>query len=94
MSLKPYVQQIIDFARQNEAWAPAIVFALALGESFGFHLVLTSRLGLVPLVVGVFAMPYFPFQLANFASALMWAAVVLLLGGMGRLSYVGSGSKR
>jgi membrane protein DedA with SNARE-associated domain len=28
-------------------------------------------------------MPYLPFQLANFASAFMWAAVVLLPGSMG-----------
>lgn len=167
MSLEPYVQQIIDFVRQNEAWAPVIVFALALGESLAFisfllpawaalvaigglvgisgiqfwpfwiaasigaavgdwlsywiglkletavyHMwPLSSRpdlipkgeafvkrwgmLGIfigrffgplravVPLVAGVFAMPYWPFQLANFASAFVWAAVVLLLGGIG-----------
>jgi hypothetical protein len=36
MSLEPYVQQIIDFVRQNEAWAPLIVFALTLGEFLVF----------------------------------------------------------
>jgi membrane protein DedA with SNARE-associated domain len=167
MSFEPYVQQIIDFVRQNAAWAPLIVFVLAFGESLAFisfllpawaalvaigGLVgvsgiqfwpvwiaasigaalgdwlsywiglkleravyqmwpLSSRpdlipqgeafvkrwgmLGIflgrffgplravVPLVAGVFAMPYLSFQLANFASAFLWAAVVLLLGAMG-----------
>ena len=34
----------------------------------------------VPLVAGVFAMPYWRFQFANFASAFVWAAVLLTLG--------------
>jgi membrane protein DedA with SNARE-associated domain len=34
----------------------------------------------VPLVAGVFAMPYWRFQVANFTSALVWAAVLLTLG--------------
>jgi membrane protein DedA with SNARE-associated domain len=34
----------------------------------------------VPIVAGVFAMPYWPFQLANFGSAFLWAAVLLTLG--------------
>ena len=34
----------------------------------------------VPLVAGIFAMPYWRFQFANFASAFVWAAVLLLLG--------------
>lgn len=34
----------------------------------------------VPLVAGIFKMPVIPFQLANFASAFVWAAVVLLIG--------------
>lgn len=34
----------------------------------------------VPLVAGIFHMPYWPFQVANFTSALVWAAVVLLVG--------------
>jgi membrane protein DedA with SNARE-associated domain len=34
----------------------------------------------VPLVAGVFAMPYWRFQIANFTSALVWAAVLLTLG--------------
>lgn len=34
----------------------------------------------VPLVAGTFAMPFWRFQLANFTSAFLWAAVLLLLG--------------
>jgi membrane protein DedA with SNARE-associated domain len=34
----------------------------------------------VPLVAGIFAMPFWRFQLANFSSALVWAAVLLTLG--------------
>ena len=34
----------------------------------------------VPLVAGIFGMPFWPFQIANFGSALLWAAVLLKLG--------------
>jgi membrane protein DedA with SNARE-associated domain len=34
----------------------------------------------VPLAAGIFEMPYWPFQLANFASALIWAAALLVSG--------------
>lgn len=34
----------------------------------------------VPLVAGIFEMPYGMFQIANFASAFVWAAVLLLFG--------------
>jgi membrane protein DedA with SNARE-associated domain len=34
----------------------------------------------VPLVAGIFEMPYWRFQFANFSSALLWAASLLLLG--------------
>src|SRR5262245_55663233 len=34
----------------------------------------------VPLVAGIFAMPYWHFQIANFTSAFVWAAVLLTLG--------------
>jgi membrane protein DedA with SNARE-associated domain len=37
----------------------------------------------VPLVAGIFAMPYWPFQLANFTSAFLWAGVLLALGDVG-----------
>lgn len=34
----------------------------------------------VPLAAGVFAMPFLRFQIANFSSAFVWAASLLLLG--------------
>lgn len=34
----------------------------------------------VPLVAGIFEMPYWPFQIANFSSALVWSAALLLFG--------------
>lgn len=34
----------------------------------------------VPLVAGIFEMPYWHFQVANFVSALLWAAVLLIFG--------------
>jgi membrane protein DedA with SNARE-associated domain len=34
----------------------------------------------VPLVAGIFAMPHWRFQVANWTSAFLWAAVLLLLG--------------
>jgi membrane protein DedA with SNARE-associated domain len=34
----------------------------------------------VPLIAGIFEMPYWRFQFANFSSAFVWAAVLLTLG--------------
>jgi len=34
----------------------------------------------VPLAAGIFEMPYWSFQVANFVSALVWAAALLLFG--------------
>jgi len=34
----------------------------------------------VPLVAGIFEMPFWRFQFANFTSAFVWAAVLLLIG--------------
>jgi membrane protein DedA with SNARE-associated domain len=34
----------------------------------------------VPLVAGIFEMPFWRFQIANFTSAFIWAAVLLTLG--------------
>ena len=52
-------------------WGLAAVFG---GRFFGpFRAV-------VPLVAGLYAMPWLKFQLANFASAALWAAVILTPG--------------
>jgi len=158
------VQHVIAFVRDNAAWAPPIVFALAFGESLAFisllipawgalvaigallgssginfwpvwiagslgaacgdwlsywiglkleysvqHIWPLSRhpdliprgerfmkrwgiLGIfigrffgplravVPLIAGIFEMPFWRFQFANFSSAFVWAAVLLTLG--------------
>ena len=34
----------------------------------------------VPLIAGIFEMPYWRFQFANFTSAFVWAAVLLIFG--------------
>ena len=164
MEFQTYVEQVIAFVRDNAAWAPPIVFALAFGESLAFisllipawgalvaigalvgpsginiwavwvaaalgaacgdwlsywiglkleysvqHIWPLSRhpgliprgeafmkkwgvLGIfigrffgplrasVPLIAGIFEMPFWRFQFANFTSAFMWSAVLLTLG--------------
>ena len=37
----------------------------------------------VPLVAGIFEMPFWRFQIANFTSAFLWAAVLLTMGDIG-----------
>jgi len=62
---------------------------IAMGESFirkwGALAIFIGRFSgplraAVPIVAGVFAMPYWRFQAANFSSALVWAALLLTLG--------------
>jgi membrane protein DedA with SNARE-associated domain len=50
--------------------APAIV----IGRFFG------PLRASVPLAAGIFRMPYWPFQIANFGSAFFWAGVLLTVG--------------
>ncbi len=50
------------------------VLAVVIGRFFG------PLRAAVPLVAGIFAMPYWPFQAANFGSALLWAAILLKTG--------------
>jgi len=164
MDFHAYVDQIILFARDNAAWAPAIVFALAFAESLAFlsllipawgalvalgALIASSDMSLapvlvaaslgaavgdwlsywiglklerrvqhiwplsrhpdliprgerfmktwgfagifigrffgplrasVPLIAGIFEMPFWRFQIANVLSAFIWAGVLLTLG--------------
>lgn len=164
MSIEAYANQIVEFVRNNQAWAAPIMFGLAFGESLAFiSLLLPAWAALVgigallkssglsfwpiwiaaaigaalgdwlsfwigekfgpavahtwplsrrpdllprgerfvkrwgalaifigrffgplrasvPLVAGIFRMPFWRFQIANFASALLWAAALLLLG--------------
>jgi membrane protein DedA with SNARE-associated domain len=53
------------------------VFGIFLGRFFG------PLRATVPLVAGVFAMPFWRFQIANVTSAFLWAAVLLKLGDYG-----------
>ena len=48
--------------------------AVVLGRFFG------PLRAAVPLAAGIFEMPYWRFQMANFISALVWSAVLLLFG--------------
>ena len=50
------------------------VLAIFIGRFFG------PLRASVPLVAGIFEMPYWRFQVANFTSAVVWAAVLLTLG--------------
>jgi membrane protein DedA with SNARE-associated domain len=50
------------------------VLAIFIGRFFG------PLRASVPLVAGIFAMPYWSFQFANFASAFLWAGVLLTIG--------------
>src|ERR1700736_6358119 len=47
---------------------------VVIGPVFG------SLRGSVPLVAGIFEMPYWRFQVANFLSAFVWSAALLLFG--------------
>jgi membrane protein DedA with SNARE-associated domain len=55
-------------------WGPVAIF---IGRFFG------PLRASVPLVAGIFRMPFWEFQIANFASAFVWAGVLLTLGDVG-----------
>jgi membrane protein DedA with SNARE-associated domain len=50
------------------------VLAIFIGRFFG------PLRASVPLVAGIFSMPYWSFQFANFTSAFVWAGVLLTVG--------------
>jgi membrane protein DedA with SNARE-associated domain len=52
-------------------WGVAGIF---IGRFFG------PLRAVVPLIAGIFEMPFWRFQLANFSSAFVWAAVLLTIG--------------
>jgi membrane protein DedA with SNARE-associated domain len=60
----------------------------AFVERFGIYAIFIGRFfgplrASVPLAAGILAMPFLPFQLANFSSAFLWAAVLLAPGTLG-----------
>ena len=71
MSLEAYAQQISDFVREHEAWAPPIVFALAFGESLAFISLLVpawAALVAIGALVGVSGIEFWPICLVQ-----LWA---------------------
>ena len=50
------------------------VLAIFIGRFFG------PLRASVPLVAGIFRMPFLQFQIANFTSAFVWAGVLLTMG--------------
>jgi membrane protein DedA with SNARE-associated domain len=64
-----------DLLPQGEAFVKRWgVLAIFIGRFFG------PLRASVPLVAGIFHMPRWSFQLANFSSAFVWAGVLLTLG--------------
>jgi membrane protein DedA with SNARE-associated domain len=57
-----------------EKWG---VLGIVIGRFFG------PLRATVPLIAGILEMPYWPFQFANFASAFLWAYVLLAFGDIG-----------
>jgi membrane protein DedA with SNARE-associated domain len=55
-------------------WGPVAIF---IGRFFG------PLRASVPLVAGIFRMPFWEFQIANFVSAFVWAGVLLTIGDIG-----------
>ena len=57
----------------------------AFVEKYGFYAVFIGRFfgplrASVPLAAGILEMPWWPFQIANFSSAFVWAAMLLFFG--------------
>ena len=60
----------------------------AFVEKFGFAAIFIGRFfgplrAIVPLVAGILTMPFWPFQIANWTSAFLWAAALLGSGWYG-----------
>jgi len=69
--LSRHPEMIPRAARFMKKWGIPGIF---IGRFFG------PLRAVVPLVAGIFAMPYWRFQIANVTSAFVWAAVLLTLG--------------
>jgi len=81
IKLGPPVAHVSPLTRHPELTPPGDayvkhggVLATFIGRFFG------PLRASVPLVAGIFAMPYWHFQVANFTSAFLWAGVLLTLG--------------
>jgi membrane protein DedA with SNARE-associated domain len=81
VKIGPSVAQIWPVSRHPELLSKGISFvrrwgvsAIFIGRFFG---PLRSS---VPVAAGIFRMPYWHFQMTNFASALLWTGVLLSIG--------------
>src|SRR6266853_2038807 len=81
IKLGPPVAQIWPLSRHPELLPRGEAFvkrwgvlAIFIGRFFG------PLRASVPLVAGIFHMPYWQFQIANFSSAFVWAGVLLTMG--------------
>ena len=81
VKIGPSVAQIWPVSRHPELLPKGISFvrrwgvsAIFIGRFFG------PLRASMPLAAGIFRMPYWHFQMANFASALLWAGVLLSIG--------------
>lgn len=72
--LSRYPEMLSGAARFVRKWGVPSIF---IGRFFG------PLRAFVPLAAGIFEMPYWHFQAANFSSAFVWAAVVLAPGAIG-----------
>ena len=79
--LGPAVAQVWPLSRDPDLLPKGEIFvrrwgvlAIFIGRFFG------PLRASVPLVAGIFQMPYWSFQIANVTSALVWAGVLLTLG--------------
>jgi membrane protein DedA with SNARE-associated domain len=79
--LGPAVQHVWPLSRHPDLFLKGEVFmkrwgaaGIFIGRFFG------PLRAVIPLIAGIFEMPFWRFQIANFTSALVWAAVLLTIG--------------
>ncbi len=68
MEFHEYVEQVIAFVRDNAAWAPPIVFALAFGESLAFISLLIPAWGALVAIgalIGPSGISFWPVWIAG-----------------------------
>ena len=81
MDFHEYVDQVIAFVRDNAAWAPPIVFALAFGESLAFISLLIPAWGALVAIgalIGPSGINFWPVWLAGSLGAALRRLAVLL----------------
>jgi membrane protein DedA with SNARE-associated domain len=64
MNFDLYAQSVIAFVRDNAAWAPPIVFALAFGESLAFVSLLIPAWGALVALIGPSGINFWPVWIA------------------------------